>query len=95
MVADNKPPAKGFNSDPTRLDLVPCVKCGHDITWHHSRDIGRAWTDEEWEIEKEGTWNKGSCQWDTDDEGACGCKAFKHPEAPRRREAIEHSRRLS
>ena len=66
-------------------------------------DQGNTWTDEEWEYEKNGTWDKGACQWDEDDGGwddykgdkKCHCKAFKHPNAPRRREAVEHSRNLS
>lgn len=82
--------------------LVPCVECGHDRSWHFSSDFERVWTDEEWEIEKNGTWNKGLCQWDADEgewgdykgDKKCLCKAFKHPDAPRRREAIEHSRSL-
>ncbi len=85
-----------MKSDAQLDGLVPCVECGHDITWHESRDTERNWTDDEWAIEMEGTWNQGRCQWDTGYKGGeCLCKAFKHPNAPKRREAIDHSRGLS
>jgi len=101
MVADTKP-----SPDMTVGELVPCVECDHDSSWHLASKLGHNWTDEEWEYEKSGTWNKGGCQWDDtpgtslvnnpdpDDKNKCPCTAFKHPEAPRRREAIEHTRRL-
>lgn len=84
MVPDTKPGPS----------FVGCVECGHDRSRHFCSDVRRVWTDEEWEIEMKGTWDKGRCQWDSDDKNTCPCMAFKHPDAPRRREAIEHSRRL-
>ncbi len=101
MVANTKPA-------PYSPELVPCVRCGHDRTWHMSGTSSEektSWTEKDWAIHKAGTWDKGLCQWDDtpgtslvndedpNDENKCPCKAFKHPNAPRRRAAIEHTRR--
>jgi hypothetical protein len=75
-------------------NLVPCVRCDHDISWHYTPR--KDWTDkeidrtkEEWEKETTAYWKDSQCRQD-----GCSCAAFKHPKAPRRREAIEHTRSL-
>jgi len=84
--------------------IITCVRsgCGHDTSWHHSPiadgSIGDGsigdrivieWTEGEWKKWHKATWKDSPCQ-----NNDCACKAFRHPEAPRRREAIEHTRRM-
>jgi hypothetical protein len=107
MVADTKPspyfiPEDSWNP-PEREDIL-CVECGHDTSWHFASRPMIGLDREAWEYERDGTWDGGRCQWDDtegtslvhdpdpDDLNKCRCEAFKHPDAPRRREAIEHSR---
>ncbi len=65
--------------------LIPCVNCDHDTALHWAGARSR----KEWERWNQVNWKDDPCKLD-----GCECKAFKHPEAPRRREAIEHTRRM-
>jgi hypothetical protein len=95
------------DTPPLEPRLALCVECGHDRTWHRNGSPGKKWTDEEWEVERLSTTDQGLCQWDDtpgtslvndedpNGENKCLCKVFKHPNAPRRRDAIEHTRKMN
>ncbi len=89
MVTDKPAP------DQPQIDLVLCVRCDHDTSWHYDpiKDRVHCASDEMWERWESGTYKDSGCNYCADTE-ECKCRAFKHPEAPRRREAIEHTRRL-
>ena len=88
MVTDTKPAPL----DQPKVDLVLCVRCDHDTSWHYDpiEDRAHCASDEMWQRGETATYKDSGCNWSHLDEEECKCRAFKHPEAPRRREAIEH-----
>ena len=61
--------------------LVPCISCNHDISWHDTFDAVIR------DIAAKRDWEDGPCQLKD-----CTCAAFRHPKAPKRREAVMATR---